>query len=141
MGKIRKEITHFCNRNLNQLLLKKIGLFACCYTPNGTEGFFETLFPVELLNHASYVTTVGGKMDYEKMNFLYRKLFQSLKKIDGFNEVSKRHVVRLSSQNDNRPGKPIQNCSKSPEPCGFPGFFYGKNAGAVSLILFGFELF
>ena len=25
-------------------------------------------------------------MDYEKMNFLYRKLFQSLKKIDGFNE-------------------------------------------------------
>ena len=25
-------------------------------------------------------------MDYEKMNFIYRKLFQSLKKIDGFNE-------------------------------------------------------
>lgn len=86
MGKIRKEITHFCNRNLNQLLRKKIGLFACCYTPNGTEGFFETLFPLELLNHASYVTSVGGEMDYEKMNFLYRKLFQSLKKIDGFNE-------------------------------------------------------
>ncbi|EQJ51507.1 hypothetical protein QSI_4413 [Clostridioides difficile P28] len=25
-------------------------------------------------------------MDYEQMNFLYRKMFQSLKKIDGFNE-------------------------------------------------------
>lgn len=86
MGKIQKEITHFCNRNLKQLLRKKIGLFACCYTPNGTEGFFETLFPLELLNHASYVTSVGGKMDYENMNFFYRKLFQSLKKIDGFNE-------------------------------------------------------
>ena len=36
--------------------------------------------------YASYVTSVGGIMDYEKMNFLYRKLFQSLKKIDGFNE-------------------------------------------------------
>ena len=86
MGKIRKEITHFCKRNLKQLLRKKIGLFACCYTTNGTEGFFETLFPLDLLKHASYVTSVGGKMDYEKMNFLYRKMFQSLKKIDGFNE-------------------------------------------------------
>lgn len=86
MGKIRKEITQFCKHNLKQLLCKKIGLFACCYTPNGTEGFFETLYPIELLNHASYVTSIGGKMDYEKMNFLYRKLFQSLKKIDGYNE-------------------------------------------------------
>lgn len=86
MGKIQKEITHFCKRNLKQLLHKKIGLFACCYTPKDTEGFFETLFPLELLHHASYVTSVGGKMDYDKMNFLYRKLFQSLKKIDGFNE-------------------------------------------------------
>lgn len=86
MGKIQKEITHFCKRNLKQLLHKKIGLFACCYTPKDTEGFFETLYPIELINHAFYVTSVGGIMDYEKMNFLYRKLFQSLKKIDGFNE-------------------------------------------------------
>ena len=81
MGKIQKEITHFCKRNLKQLLHKKIGLFACCYTPKDTVGFFETLYPIELINHASYVTSVGGIM-----NFLYRKLFQSLKKIDGFNE-------------------------------------------------------
>ena len=86
MGKIQKEITHFCKRNLKQLLHKKIGLFACCYTPKDTVGCFETLYPIELINHASYVTSVGGIMDYEKMNFLYRKLFQSLKKIDGFNE-------------------------------------------------------
>ena len=83
MGKIQKEITQFCKHNLKQLLHKKIGLFACCYTPKDTEGFFETLYPID---HASYVTSVGGIMDYEKMNFLYRKLFQSLKKIDGFNE-------------------------------------------------------
>ena len=42
---------------------------------------------------------------------------------------------------DNRPDKPIQKCSKSPEPCGFPGFFYSRNADFVSLILFGFERF
>ena len=86
MGKIQKEITHFCKRNLKQLLHKKIGLFACCYTPKDTVGFFETLYPIELINHASYVTSVGGIMDYEKMNFLYRKLLKKMKKIDGFNE-------------------------------------------------------
>lgn len=41
---------------------------------------FETLFPLELLNHAFYVTCIGGEMNYDKMNFLYRRLFQSLKK-------------------------------------------------------------
>lgn len=86
MGKIQKEISHFCKRNIKKLLKKKIGLFACCYTPNGTDGFFETLFPIELLHHASCVTCVGGEMNYEKMNYFYRKMFQTLKKIDGFNE-------------------------------------------------------
>lgn len=86
MGKIQKEITQFCKHNIKQLLFKRVGLFACCYTPKDTEGFFETLFPDALLSHASYVMSVGGEMDYEKMNFIYRKLFQSLKKIDGFND-------------------------------------------------------
>jgi len=84
MGKIRKDFTRFCQQNKKILLRKKLGLFACCYTPNDTEGFFETIFPQDLLHHAAYVTTVGGRMDYEKMNFAYRKLFESLKKIDGF---------------------------------------------------------
>lgn len=57
------------------------------------------------------------------------------------NTVSKQLVARLSSLRDNRPDKPIQKCSKSPEPCGFPGFFYSRNADFVSLILFGFERF
>lgn len=96
MGKIQKEITHFCKRNLKQLLHKRIGLFACCYTPKDTEGFFETLYPIELINHAFYVTSVGGEMNYEKMNFLYRKMFQSLKKIDGFNEGFTEPVINES---------------------------------------------
>lgn len=102
MGKIQKEITYFCKRNLKQLLHKKVGLFTCCYTSKETDGFFETLFPTELINHASYVTSVGGEMDYEKMNFLYRKLFQSLKKIDGFNdgfrepEIDKEEIKKLA---------------------------------------------
>jgi len=86
MGTMRKDVTKFCKRNEKILLRKKIGLFACCYTPKGTEGFLETLFPHNLLTHAAYTTIVGGRMDYEKMSFAYRKLFQSLNKIEGFRE-------------------------------------------------------
>ena len=56
------------------------------------------------------------------------------------NTVSKLPVVRLSSPRDNRPDKPIQKCSKSPEPCGFPGFFLSKKSVVLCPILEGFDL-
>ena len=39
-----------------------------------------------------------------------------------------------------RPDKPIQKCSKSPEPCGFPGFFLFKKSVVLCPILEGFDL-
>ena len=95
MGKIRGEVSHFCRQHSKELLKKRLGLFACCYTPKETEGFLETLFPRELLGHAAYVTAVGGEMHYEKMNVVYRKLFQSLKKIDGFREGFQEPQINL----------------------------------------------
>ena len=56
------------------------------------------------------------------------------------NTVSKPLVARLSSARDNRPDKPIQKCSKSPEPCGFPGFFLSKKSVVLCPILEGFDL-
>lgn len=93
MGKIRKEIIQFYKSNKKQLMNKKLGVFVCCYTPNGTEGFLETICPNEILEHAFYVTCVGGEMNYEKMNYLYRKMFQLLKKIDDFNKVFSDPVI------------------------------------------------
>ena len=60
--------------------------------------------------------------------------------IEMFSMVSKLPVVRLSSPRDNRPDKPIQKCSKSPEPCGFPGFFLSKKSVVLCPILEGFDL-
>lgn len=95
MGKIQKEVVHFCNKNKKLLLNRRLFLFACCYTPKDTEGFFETLFPKGILNYAIYTTNVGGEMQYDKMNFLYRKIFESLKKIDGFNQGFKEPSIDL----------------------------------------------
>ena len=90
MGKIRGEVSRFYRRHHKELLKKRLG-----YTSKETEGFLETLFPRELLAHAAYVTAVGGEMYYEKMNLVYRKLFQSLKKIDGFREGFQEPQINL----------------------------------------------
>lgn len=60
--------------------------------------------------------------------------------IEMFNTASRPLVARLSSPRDNRPDKPIQKCSKSPEPCGFPGFFLSKKSVVLCLVLAGFDL-
>ena len=53
--------------------------------------------------------------------------------------ASRLPVARLSSPRDNRPDKPIQKCSKSPEPCGFPGFFLFQKSARLCPILEGFD--
>ena len=60
--------------------------------------------------------------------------------IEMFNTASRLPVALPSSARDNRPDKPIQKCSKSPEPCGFPGFFLSKKSVVLCLVLAGFDL-
>lgn len=89
MNKIQNSISSFLKANEKELLQKKLGLFIGCYTPAGTEGYLEQFFPAQLLQHASVTGMLGGIMQYDKMNFVFRKIFQSLKKIDGFNKEFK----------------------------------------------------
>lgn len=86
MGRIRPAATRWLKWHRRALLARPLGLFACCYTPDGTEGFLESLFPAHFLAHARTATCVGGRMDYERMSPAYRKLFMSLKRIPDFNE-------------------------------------------------------
>jgi len=58
-------------------------------------------------------------------------VFNGFKRQTTKNTVSKPLVARPSSPRDNRPDKPRENCSKSPEPCGFPGFFISKSADGL----------
>lgn len=94
MGKMNSHISSFCRRHERQLLTKRLALFACCYTPSEDTEYLKRLFPKQLLDHSVYTTTVGGIMDYDNMNVFHRKLFQSLKKIDGFNKEFKEPQIR-----------------------------------------------
>lgn len=86
MNKIQHGITSFLRANEKELIKKRLGLFIGCYTPPETEGYLEQFFPTALLAHAQAKDILGGLMQYDKMNPVYRKIFMSLKKIDDFNK-------------------------------------------------------
>ena len=84
MNKIQKSISAFIRKNEKTLLTKK--LFIGCFTQPDTAGYLEQFFPTDLLSHASAKGMLGGLMQYEKMNPIYRGIFKKLKKIDNFNK-------------------------------------------------------
>ena len=78
MFKLDKHIRRFLRRNEKTLLGKKLGLYLCCYTTPGTEGYLEHFFSPALLEHAAAKDILGGKMQYEKMSYAYKQLFGAL---------------------------------------------------------------
>lgn len=78
MFKLDKHIKRFLRRNEKVLLQKKLGLYLCCYTTPGTEGYLEHFFSPALLEHAAAKDILGGKMQYAKMSYVYKQLFGAL---------------------------------------------------------------
>ncbi|WP_461737277.1 flavodoxin domain-containing protein [Enterococcus sp. LJL120] len=74
VGKIRKEVKHFCEVHLASLLKKKVSLFICCTTPAEVDAFFASNYPPELLAHATKTYNFGGELRQERMGFLDKKL-------------------------------------------------------------------
>ena len=78
MFKLDKHIKRFLRRNEKTLMGKRLGVYLCCYTTPGTEGYLEHFFSPELLAHAAAKDILGGKMQYEKMSYAYKQLFGAL---------------------------------------------------------------
>lgn len=82
VGKIQKEVKHFCEQNLQKLLLKNVVLFMCCTTPDQESDFFKNNFPDQLLRHAAETVNFGGELRRNKMGFLDRKLTAMVSKME-----------------------------------------------------------
>lgn len=82
MGRIRKEVKDFIDKNLYTLLDKEIGLFLCCMTEDVSEQdeLIRRVLPGELISHSRAVIIPGGEFRLEKMNFIERFI---VKKISG----------------------------------------------------------
>lgn len=98
-GRIQKRVKDFCDRNLQLLLEKEIGLFICCMEEGETaQHELQQSFPEALLMAAKAKDCFGGEFNFQKMNFLEKMI---VKKIA--------HVKESTSNVDH---SKIQNFSK-----------------------------
>lgn len=82
IGKIRKEVTEFCSKNLDELKEKRIGLFICGMQEGDLiNSEFEKNFNVELIKIAQAKECLGGEFNFDKMNFLEKFIIKKISKV------------------------------------------------------------
>jgi menaquinone-dependent protoporphyrinogen oxidase len=78
-GKLRGTVRYFCERNLQALLERRIGLYICCMQ-SGEIALQELreAFPSALLAHASATGIFGGEIQMERINFIERFIVRAV---------------------------------------------------------------
>lgn len=82
VGKIQKEISEFCDKYLDDLKQKKIGLFICGMQDDETvQKQLNENFPKELLEIAEVKSYFGGEFIFNKLNFMEKLIVKKVVKI------------------------------------------------------------
>ncbi|KUK21624.1 MULTISPECIES: flavodoxin domain-containing protein [Pseudothermotoga] len=80
-GKISKRVKKFCEKNIENLRGKKIGIFLCML---GEEKDFEEYvsrnFSSQFLDLVKAKDYFGGELNYERMNFVFRFILKLIVK-------------------------------------------------------------
>ena len=72
-GMIQRSVHKFCERYLEMLLMKQVGLFVCCMDPDADEKeLIKRTFPESLVEHALASGFFGGELNIKKMNLLQK---------------------------------------------------------------------
>ncbi len=85
MGKTTRALKSFLKKHLNVLKNKKVGLFICCASKDEDSqitDYFDKNFPPELLKSSVFKRVLpGGQVINEKAGFIYKKVYEQMKKI------------------------------------------------------------
>jgi menaquinone-dependent protoporphyrinogen oxidase len=93
-GRIQKAIKKYCEKNLEELLTKRVGLFICYMEKEKETEEYLNAFPAALIQHAHAEGFFGGEFRFDQMNFVEKMI---VRKTLGFNES----VRRVNSQSIN----------------------------------------
>ena len=77
-GGIQKEIKKFCDNNRDILLQKRLGLYLCYMREDVAQKQFNESYPGDLRGHAIAAGLFGGECDFQKMNFIERKIMKKI---------------------------------------------------------------
>lgn len=105
MGKIRKEVSEFCLKNLDVLKEKKLGVFICgMQEGDQADVQMKQSFPEELLVNAVARESFGGEFRLKEMNFLERFIVKMVTKKDSISQdqKTKENISTISEENINR---------------------------------------
>ena len=82
IGKIQKEVTEFCSKNLDKLIEKRIGLFICGMQEGDTISTeFKQNFNPVLIKIADAKECFGGEFILDKMNFMEKFIVKKISKV------------------------------------------------------------
>ncbi|MBC8315950.1 MAG: flavodoxin [Bacteroidales bacterium] len=99
IGNLQKRLKKFCEKNLDQLLKKRIGLYICCmYEGNKAREQLMENYPEPLVSHAVGIGIFGGELDFDKMNVFERMIIKDVigitVNVSLFNEKAVRAFVK-----------------------------------------------
>jgi menaquinone-dependent protoporphyrinogen oxidase len=81
VGKVHKEATEFCTKNLGVLSNKKVGLFICgSQEGDALKQELDAAYPQELKSKAVSVEYFGGEFIFGKMNFMEKTIVKVIAK-------------------------------------------------------------
>lgn len=81
-GRIQKEISEFCTKNIDILKQKKIGLFICGMQNEAFQAELNAAYPKELLDNSIAKDCFGGEFVFKSMNFMERMIVKMIAKTD-----------------------------------------------------------
>lgn len=82
-GQIQKRVKEFCTNNLEELMLKELGLFICCMEEGEkAQQQFSDAYPAELQERAKATACFGGEFNFDKMNFFEKMVIKKIAHIE-----------------------------------------------------------
>lgn len=82
IGKIQKEVTEFCSKNLDKLKEKRIGIFICgMQEGEAVNTEINQNFNTELIKIADAKEHFGGEFILDKMNFMEKIIVKKVSKV------------------------------------------------------------
>ena len=81
-GMVQKRVKDFCEKNMDILLNKEVGLFLSAMDKDRYEEEFNNAFPEILRNHSKASAVTGGEFNFEKMNFLEKAIVKKVGNVE-----------------------------------------------------------
>lgn len=81
-GMVQKRVKDFCEKNMEILLNREVGLFLSAMDKDRYEEEFNNAFPEKLRNHSKAKAVTGGEFNFEKMNFLEKAIVKKVGNVE-----------------------------------------------------------